>query len=220
MPNFLDVTSASVTLVYDTVSSPTTPDRERVEVDRSFYLRPLGGQIFGAAGCAGAGSAVSGPEALWGPPGIGGPRPSWLSLVAVWPRAVGGRPSKFNLQWSQAWSKPLMWAPGQSAAPASRLSDVAWARPLSTPAGMWWQTARILHRLINPHKIDSDTYMTSRESLHISHSPVHWPTTHRMSHVQTRGWESSGTTWRSSSLIESPTIQYTILFSTLPAFVA
>jgi len=27
--------------------------------------------------------------------------------------------------------------------------------------------------LINLHMIDSDTYMTSRESLHISHLPVH-----------------------------------------------
>jgi len=39
--------------------------------------------------------------------------------------------------------------------------------------GVECQIVRILHRLIDLHKIDSDTYMTSRESLHIFHLPVY-----------------------------------------------
>jgi len=32
---------------------------------------------------------------------------------------------------------------------------------------------RVLHRLIDLREIDSDTHMTSRESLHASHLPVY-----------------------------------------------
>jgi len=46
-------------------------------------------------------------------------------------------------------------------------------RPIVADGDTCRQTVRVLHRLIDLHKIDSDTYMTSQESLHILHSLAH-----------------------------------------------